>query len=63
MEHLKNLISGIFAIFSAAEPRLYPDLSGGFTKDKTRLCRDIRQVNRSVNDVCAKQVQTIEGER
>lgn len=60
MKHFKSLIAGIFAMFSATEPRPYPDLAGGFTRDKTRLRRDARQVNRMVNKACAKQTQALE---
>ena len=61
MKHLKNLISGFFAIFSATEPPAYPDLSDGFAKDKARLRHDVRQVNRTVNKACSKQEQALEG--
>lgn len=63
MKHLKNLISGFFAIFSATEPPSYPDLSGGFAKNKDRLRHDVQQVDRTINKACFKQMQVLKEEQ
>lgn len=63
MKHLKNLISGFLAIFSATEPPAYRDLSDGFAKDKARLRHDVRQVGRTVNKACFRQTQALREEQ
>ena len=63
MKHLKNLISGFFAIFSETESPAYPNLSGGFAKDKARLRHDARQVNQTINKACFKQKQALREEQ
>lgn len=68
MNHIRNILSGIFKLFTCFQPRSYePSNSNGFKEDADNLSRDVRMFGenftQSTNSIYSKTTPGISKDR